>query len=50
MKREYDFGNAKRGPVVSVCGGKTRITIRLPATHGIFGCRVVSNSNSNFYF
>jgi uncharacterized protein (DUF4415 family) len=29
MKREYDFRNAKRGPVVSVPGGKTRITIRI---------------------
>jgi uncharacterized protein (DUF4415 family) len=29
MKREYDFRNAKRGPVVSVRGGKTRITIRI---------------------
>ena len=29
MKREYDFAKAKRGPVVEVAGGKTRITIRL---------------------
>ena len=29
MKREYDFRNAKRGPVISVPKGKTRITIRL---------------------
>lgn len=29
MKREYDFSAAKRGPVVSVQKGKTRITIRL---------------------
>jgi uncharacterized protein (DUF4415 family) len=29
MKREYDFGKAKRGPVVAVPKGKTRITIRL---------------------
>src|SRR5271166_2397585 len=29
MKREYDFSHAKRGPVVSVPKGKTRITIRL---------------------
>jgi uncharacterized protein (DUF4415 family) len=29
MKREYDFRTAKRGPVVSVRGGKTRITIRI---------------------
>ena len=29
MKREYDFRNGKRGPVVSVAKGKTRITIRL---------------------
>jgi uncharacterized protein (DUF4415 family) len=29
MKREYDFRKAKRGPVVSVRGGKTRITIRI---------------------
>lgn len=27
--REYDFGRAKRGPVVSVPKGKKRITIRL---------------------
>ena len=29
MKREYDFLKAKRGPVISVPKGKTRITIRL---------------------
>src|SRR5437667_6320964 len=29
MKREYDFRKAKRGAVVSVPRGKTRITIRL---------------------
>ena len=29
MRREYDFSNAKRGPVVRVPSGKTRITIRL---------------------
>ena len=28
MKREYDFSKAKRGPVVKVPKGKTRITIR----------------------
>ena len=29
MKREYDFSAAKRGPVMPVPEGKTRITIRL---------------------
>lgn len=29
MKREYDFRKAKRGPVVAVPKGKTRITIRI---------------------
>jgi uncharacterized protein (DUF4415 family) len=29
MRREYDFSNAKRGPVVRASPGKTRITIRL---------------------
>ena len=29
MRREYDFSKAKRGPVISVPKGKTRITIRL---------------------
>ena len=29
MKREHDFRKAKRGAVVSVPKGKTRITIRL---------------------
>jgi len=29
MRKEYDFSRAKRGPVVSVPPGKTRITIRL---------------------
>ncbi len=29
MKREYDFRKAKRGPVVSIPKGKTRITIRV---------------------
>ena len=29
MKKEYDFRRGKRGPVVPVPSGKTRITIRL---------------------
>lgn len=29
MKKEYDFSDAKRGPVVPTPRGKTRITIRL---------------------
>jgi uncharacterized protein (DUF4415 family) len=29
MKRDHDFSKAKRGPVMSVPKGKTRITIRL---------------------
>jgi len=29
MRKEYDFTKAKRGPVVPVPPGKTRITIRL---------------------
>jgi uncharacterized protein (DUF4415 family) len=29
VKREYDFSKARRGPVVPLPKGKTRITIRL---------------------
>lgn len=29
MKREYDFSKGKRGPVIKLPRGKTRITIRL---------------------
>lgn len=29
MKKQYDFSRAKRGPVVPIPKGKTRITIRL---------------------
>lgn len=29
MRKEYDFSQAERGPVVPVPQGKTRITIRL---------------------
>ena len=29
MKKEYDFSNGRRGPVVRVAKGKTRVTIRL---------------------
>jgi uncharacterized protein (DUF4415 family) len=29
MKKEYDFSKGKRGPVVPIPPGKTRITIRL---------------------
>ncbi len=29
MKREYDFGKGKRGPLMAPEPGKTRITIRL---------------------
>ncbi len=29
MKKDYDFSEAKRGPVVPAPRGKTRITIRL---------------------
>jgi len=31
MKQEYDFSRAKRGAVIPVPKGKTRITIRLDA-------------------
>ena len=34
MKREYDFSNAKRGPVVKPPPGKTRVTIRLDKSGG----------------
>jgi len=29
MKNEYDFSRGKRGPIIPVPRGKTRITIRL---------------------
>jgi hypothetical protein len=29
MKKEYDFAKGKRGPVIPLPAGKTRITIRL---------------------
>jgi uncharacterized protein (DUF4415 family) len=29
MNKEYDFGKGKRGPVIKIPKGKTRITIRL---------------------
>ena len=29
MRDEYDFSNAKRGPVIASLPGKTRITIRI---------------------
>ena len=29
MKREYDFGHGRRGAVLTVAPGKTRITIRV---------------------
>ena len=29
MRKEYDFSNARRGPLLPVARGKTRITIRL---------------------
>jgi uncharacterized protein (DUF4415 family) len=29
MKKEYDFGQSRRGPVAPPAPGKTRITIRL---------------------
>jgi len=29
MKDEYDFSHGKRGPVLPVAAGKTRITIRI---------------------
>jgi uncharacterized protein (DUF4415 family) len=29
MRKQYDFSKAKRGPVVRIPKGKTRITIRL---------------------
>lgn len=29
MRKQYDFSKAKRGPIVPVPAGKTRITIRL---------------------
>ncbi len=32
MKKEYDFSQGKRGPVVPVATGKSRVTIRLDDT------------------
>ncbi|HLN59357.1 MAG TPA: BrnA antitoxin family protein [Thermoanaerobaculia bacterium] len=29
MRKEYDFSKGKRGPIVPIPGGKTRITIRI---------------------
>jgi uncharacterized protein (DUF4415 family) len=29
MRKQYDFSNAKRGPILAEVHGKTRITIRL---------------------
>jgi uncharacterized protein (DUF4415 family) len=29
MKKEYDFSNGRRGPVLKVPPGKTRVTIRI---------------------
>ena len=29
MRKEYDFSRGKRGPVLNVAKGKTRVTIRL---------------------
>jgi uncharacterized protein (DUF4415 family) len=29
MRKQYDFSKAKRGPVLPIAKGKTRITIRL---------------------
>ena len=29
MRKHYDFSNARRGPILPVAKGKTRITIRL---------------------
>ena len=29
MKKEYDFKNGKRGPIIQSAKGKTRITIRI---------------------
>ncbi len=31
MRKEYDFSRGKRGPIVPIPGGKTRITIRIDA-------------------
>lgn len=33
MKREYDFSKGKRGAVVTVPPGKTRVTIRLDTAY-----------------
>ena len=29
MKKEYDFSKGKRGPIIPLAPGKTRITIRI---------------------
>ena len=49
MKREYDFTQAKRGPVVKAPTGKTRVTIRLD--NGIldwFRKRVDASGGGNY--
>ena len=50
MKREYDFSKAKRGAVMPVSKGKTRITIRLDegSNHLVPGSQVDKAGGGNY--
>ncbi len=49
MRKEYDFSGARRGPVVPVAKGKTRITIRLDdAVLEWFRARVETAGGGNY--
>jgi uncharacterized protein (DUF4415 family) len=49
MKKEYDFGQGKRGPVAPAQPGKTRITIRIDTdTLNWFREQVNSRGGGNY--
>jgi len=49
MKPEYDFSRGKRGPVVQVPKGKTRITIRLDTAVVEWFCEQVDRAGGGSY-
>ena len=49
MRQEYDFSKGKRGPVVAVPAGKTRVTIRLDEDLLDWFCNEVDRTGGGNY-
>jgi uncharacterized protein (DUF4415 family) len=49
MKKEYDFSKGRRGPILTLRPGKTRVTIRLDEDILDWFCQQVDNAGGGNY-